>query len=80
MEITLQGTIGTVFRIRLNGEEKKFIGMAAKDKAELRKESFELTLSVKAGDELMFLSDPEGKPKMKFFLKCRKKQMNHSFS
>jgi hypothetical protein len=54
------GTTGTCFRIRLNGEEKKFIGMNQADAAEERSESFDLTLEVKAGDELVFLVDPEG--------------------
>ncbi|MBR4162897.1 MAG: hypothetical protein IKR11_05190, partial [Solobacterium sp.] len=55
-----EGTTGTCFRIRLNGEEKKFIGMNTKDKAQEKSESFDLTMEVKAGDELMFLVDPEG--------------------
>ncbi|MBR6378188.1 MAG: FIVAR domain-containing protein, partial [Oscillospiraceae bacterium] len=54
------GATGTCFRIRLNGEEKKFIGMNAADASEERSEGFDLTLEVKAGDELLFLVDPEG--------------------
>ena len=54
------GTTGTCFRIRLNGEEKKFIGMNAADSSAERSESFDLTLTVQAGDVLLFLVDPEG--------------------
>ena len=36
------------------------MGMNAKDASEERSESFDLTLEVKAGDELLFLVDPEG--------------------
>ena len=54
------GATGTCFRIRLNGEQKTFIGMNAADASEERSESFDLTLEVKAGDELLFLVDPEG--------------------
>ncbi len=52
-----EGT-GTAFRIRLNGEEKAFIGMQGTSDTE-RKQSFEVALTVKQGDELMFLVDPE---------------------
>ena len=53
-----EGT-GTAFRIRLNGDEKLYEGFGNAP-AEERSKSFDLTLEVKAGDELLFQVDPEG--------------------
>ena len=49
---------GTCMRIFLNGEEKKWLGITGNFAVE-KTESFDLTLEVKAGDELIFAVDPE---------------------
>ena len=53
-----EGT-GTAFRIRLNGNQELFEGFTGTSASE-RSKSFDLTLEVKAGDELLFQVDPEG--------------------